>query len=68
MLLLEVSHVVSNHALIFIVKPHSTTWIPSLLVPRLLLNLRNDALGSFHELYSLLRFLEKALVEKKSFS
>ena len=67
-LLLEVFHVLNNHALILIVQPHSPARIPCLLVPRLILNLRNDALGPLHFRDSLLSFLEEALVKKKSFS
>ena len=67
-LFLEVFHVAIQQDLILIVQPHSTTWILGLLVPRLLLNLRNDALGPLHFSNSLLSLLEEALVKKKSFS
>ena len=67
-LFLEVFHEVNQQALILVVQPHSTTRILGLLVPRLLLNLRNDALGPLHFSDSLLSFLEEALVKKKSFS
>ena len=68
MLFLLVFHEVNQQALILVVQPHSTTWILGLLIPRLLLNLCNDALGPLHFSDSLLSFLEEALVKKKSFS
>ena len=68
-LFLEVFREVFHSDLILIIQPHSTTWrVLRLLVPRLLLNLRNNALGPLHFSNSLLSLLEEALVKKKSFS
>ena len=70
--LVKVNHVsfvedlntVSDKTPVFVVKPHPAARVPSLLVSRLLLDLGQDALGSFHGLHSLVSLFEEALIKK----